>query len=80
MKRFIVYFLLTIFFSGTSLLAQFKAEVSGRITDAETKESMAGVNVLIKGKQIGSVSDARGYFYLSAGVELPFTLILEKRL
>lgn len=74
MKRFIVYFILAVFFSGTILNAQLKVEVSGRINDAETNEPVAGVNVLIVGKQVGAVSDGRGYFYLATGTELPFTI------
>lgn len=74
MKRFIVYFILTALISNLFLQAQVKVEISGRITDTETNDPMAGVNVRIVGEQIGSVSDDRGYFYLAAGIELPFKI------
>jgi len=77
MKRALYTLLLLVLVSlSTQIFAQVKIEVSGRIIDAETKDSMIGVNVIIKGLQIGAVSDERGYFYLSARVELPFTLRL----
>ena len=77
MKR-AVYTLLLLILASISIpvLAQIKIEVSGRVIDAETKEPMVGVNIIIKGLQIGTVSDERGYFYLSARNELPFTLRL----
>lgn len=77
MKRTFYTLLLLILVSvSTEVLAQVKIEVSGKIIDAETKNPLVGVNVIIKGIQIGTVSDERGYFYLSARHELPFTLRL----
>ena len=77
MKRALLTIYILILISvSTQILAQVKIEVSGRVTDAETKDAMVGVNVIIKGLQIGTVSDERGYFYFSARTELPFTLRL----
>ena len=61
-------------FLSPYIFAQQKIEASGRIIDAETKQPVVGVNVVIKGKQIGTVSDSRGYFYLRASQELPFVI------
>jgi len=61
-------------FISSNILAQQKVEASGRIIDAETKLPVTGVNVMIKDKQIGTVSDDRGYFYLKASQELPFVI------
>src|SRR5690625_6950237 len=40
--------------------------VSGRITDAETGESLPGVNVLVKGSSSGAATDSDGFFSLTA--------------
>jgi TonB-linked SusC/RagA family outer membrane protein len=39
--------------------------ITGMITDAETREPLPGVNVLIKGKSIGTSTDATGKFELA---------------
>lgn len=49
--------------------------VSGTITDADTKETLVGVNVLIKGKVAGTISDLSGKFSLNVNQTPPFTLI-----
>jgi len=76
MKRALYTLLLILLSVSTHVFSQTKIEVSGRITDAETNDPMFGVNVIIKGIQIGTVSDERGYFYISGRHEPPFTLRL----
>ncbi|MDQ7948092.1 MAG: carboxypeptidase-like regulatory domain-containing protein, partial [Pedobacter sp.] len=50
--------------------------VSGRVTDKLTKEPIPGVNVSIKGKTIGSSTDANGQFSFSTSERPPFTLVI----
>src|SRR5690554_6419868 len=49
--------------------------VSGTIRDADTNESLIGVNILVKGQVIGTISDVAGNFNLKVSQPPPFTLI-----
>lgn len=49
--------------------------VSGTVTDA-SDNPIAGVNILIKGKLTGTVTDAGGAFELNTSQEPPFTIIV----
>ena len=49
--------------------------VSGTITDADTKETLVGVNILVKGKVIGTISDLSGEYSLNVNQEPPLTLV-----
>src|SRR5690606_34665622 len=49
--------------SGAHALAQ---AVTGTVTDAETGESLPGVNILVKGTTSGTTSDIDGRYSLSA--------------
>ena len=42
------------------LTGQEQVQVSGRVTDIESGESLIGVNVIVKGKPMGTVTDSRG--------------------
>jgi len=56
---FYIHFLLltTICFSGP-------VEITGKIIDSETREPLAGVNVLVQGTMIGASSDLKGHFQI----------------
>lgn len=54
--------------------AQQVIEASGRILDIEFMEPLVGVNITVKDKPLGTVSDSRGYFYLRLRENLPLTL------
>ncbi|TDK42808.1 TonB-dependent receptor [Algoriphagus formosus] len=49
--------------------------ISGTVVDADTKETLVGVNIIVKGKVIGTISDLDGNFTLNVNQEPPFTLI-----
>ncbi|MBN7812066.1 TonB-dependent receptor [Algoriphagus sp. H41] len=49
--------------------------ISGTVTDKETKETLVGVNIIVKGKVIGTISDLSGKFSLNVNQEPPFTLV-----
>lgn len=56
-----------------SLMAQ--TTISGKVTDGTTKETLAGVNVVVKGKVIGTISDVKGEFNLKVNQTPPLTLV-----
>jgi iron complex outermembrane recepter protein len=68
--RFSVWFIL-IFLSG-KLAAQF--DIAGYVRDAETGESLVGVNIIVKGTSFGTASNRNGNFYLKASVGIPCKL------
>jgi outer membrane receptor protein involved in Fe transport len=52
-----------------------QTSISGTVTDADTKETLVGVNILVKGKVIGTITDLSGNFSLNVNQEPPFTLV-----
>lgn len=67
--------LLTILVSFLSHQVHAQTRVSGTVVDAETKETLVGVNILVKGKVAGTISDLSGNFQLNVNQEPPFTLV-----
>ncbi|MCU0325044.1 MAG: carboxypeptidase-like regulatory domain-containing protein [Spirosomaceae bacterium] len=53
-----------------------QTKVTGTITDAGTKEPLIGVSVQVKGKVLGTITDAKGNFSLSTATPVPFTLTI----
>jgi iron complex outermembrane receptor protein len=49
--------------------------VSGTVTDADTKETLVGVNIVVKGKVIGTITDLSGKFSLNVAQQPPLTLM-----
>ncbi|NVK48911.1 MAG: carboxypeptidase-like regulatory domain-containing protein [Cyclobacteriaceae bacterium] len=49
--------------------------ISGTVTDADTKETLVGVNIIVKGKVIGTITDLDGKYSLNVNQAPPFTLI-----
>ncbi|MBD8490675.1 carboxypeptidase-like regulatory domain-containing protein [Echinicola sp. CAU 1574] len=62
-------------FGSRPILAQEKTTISGIVTDADTDETLIGVNVLVKGKVIGTVTDLDGRFSLEVNQAPPLTLV-----
>lgn len=52
-----------------------QSTISGTVTDADTKETLVGVNIIVKGKVIGTITDLSGNFTLNVAQEPPFTLV-----
>jgi outer membrane receptor protein involved in Fe transport len=48
--------------------------VSGKVTDAGTKETLAGVNIKVKDRVVGTITDGKGNFTLKVNSAPPFTL------
>lgn len=67
------YILIFLVILSGEILAQSK--ISGSITDKETGEPLIGVNIKLKNKQVGTISDNEGKFMLSTQSSPPFVLI-----
>ena len=52
------------------------SSVSGRVSNAETKEAIPAASVLLKGAVSGTFTDSRGIFKLNTSQTFPFTLII----
>lgn len=70
-----ILFLVLCLLFGTQVLAQSTVQVQGTIIDS-TGEPLPGVNVVIKGTAVGTVSDLDGKYTLN----VPQTLCLYFRL
>lgn len=68
-------FMLVLLVSLTASKVFGQTTVSGTVTDADTKETLVGVNILVKGKVIGTISDLDGKYNLNVNQEPPFTLV-----
>jgi len=51
-----------------------QTSVSGKVSDASTGDPLVGVNIVVKGKVIGTVTDGDGNFSLQVTDNPPFTL------
>ncbi len=61
-----------VFLLAFAAFAQTK--VGGTIKDAASKEPLIGVSVSVKGKVIGTITDANGHFAFSTSTPVPFTI------
>ncbi|MFT5640611.1 MAG: iron complex outermembrane receptor protein [Cyclobacteriaceae bacterium] len=53
-----------------------QTKISGKITDTENGEELIGVNILVKGTVLGTITDVDGQFSLSVNSAPPLTLII----
>ncbi|WP_205319138.1 TonB-dependent receptor [Runella rosea] len=60
--------------SAGIVLAQTK--VAGNVTDATTRDGLVGVSIQVKGKVVGTISDAKGNFSLTTNTPAPFILVV----
>ena len=76
MRRTIKRLVMTAFIMIQSvLLIHAQTSISGVITDAGSSESLAGVNVVVKGLVTGTISDADGIFKLTVNQSPPMTIV-----
>ncbi|GAB4001096.1 TonB-dependent receptor [Spirosoma daeguense] len=57
-----------------STLAQTR--IAGKVTDDVKKDALAGINIAVKGKVIGTITDQKGNFSLSTNTATPFTIAI----
>ena len=50
--------------------------ISGKVFDKNSKESLIGANVIIKGTSNGTATNLDGYFKIDSEKKLPITLII----
>lgn len=70
-----VFMLFVLIATGIAAHAQ-SITVSGTVTDKDTKATIPGVSVIIKGKTTGSATDLNGQFSFSTTDKVPFTLVV----
>ena len=51
-----------------------QTQISGSVSDAESMSSIPGVNVIIDGTNIGTVTDFDGNFSINTSQDLPLTV------
>ncbi len=54
--------ILMLFLVATPVYAQKMTRISGKVIDAKTKELLPFVNIVFKGKNIGTITDYQGYY------------------
>ncbi len=69
--RFAVCFTALLFSAAWSYA---QTHIAGTVTDAATGESLAGVNIVVKGRVIGTITDIDGNFSLDVNEPPPFTI------
>ncbi len=69
-----IFLLILCSFLGVSAFAQ--VTISGQVTDASSGEALIGVNVLVKGTVLGTITDVEGRFDLNIHHEPPITLVI----
>lgn len=67
---------LTILGLCLSTLSFAQTRLAGKITDAVTRDGLAGVSLAIKGKVAGTITDTRGNFSLTTNVPTPFVIVI----
>ena len=53
-----------------------QTQISGSVSDADSMDGIPGVNVIIDGTNIGTVTDFDGNFNISTSQELPLTIVV----
>jgi outer membrane receptor protein involved in Fe transport len=66
---------LTLFLLLAASVAFAQTNISGTVTDKATGEPLAGVNIIVKGRVLGTISNTKGEFSLSINQPPPVTLV-----
>lgn len=66
--------LLMLFWLGGTAALMAQTSVSGTVKDGATGDPLAGVNIIVKGKVIGTITNTDGEYTLKVNQEPPFTL------
>ncbi|MFC0261075.1 TonB-dependent receptor [Fontibacter flavus] len=70
----LILLFVVVIIGATEVHAQ-STTISGRVTEDITKETLVGVNIIVKGRIIGTVTDLDGRFRLTVNQAPPFTLV-----
>lgn len=74
-KNFTKIFLIAGFLFAT-WTASAQTTISGKVTDAATGEALIGVNILVKGTVLGTITDVNGGFSLTVSSNPPVVIIV----
>src|SRR6185295_16292675 len=66
--------LLFLLLGAANLAAQSTTTIAGTVKDANG-EILAGVNIVVKGRVIGTITDTKGQYNLSVNQAPPITLV-----
>jgi iron complex outermembrane receptor protein len=66
----------SIVFLLSSAFAFAQTNVSGKVSDAANGEPLAGVNIVVKGRVVGTITDGSGNFNLKVTEAPPITLVI----
>ena len=69
------YTFLIVIFLVVESFAQNAIQISGQVIEAKTGDPLIGVNITIKDKLIGTITDTKGNFILSTRTPPPFILV-----
>ncbi|NHE56085.1 TonB-dependent receptor plug domain-containing protein [Cyclobacterium sp. GBPx2] len=67
--------ILGFFLFSAQIKGQNTVSISGKVVESETNEPLIGVNILVKGKVIGTITDVNGNYNLTVSQAPPLTLI-----
>src|SRR5690606_27345892 len=71
-KLYLIPIILVIVGSTT---AYAQTTIGGKVSDAVSGDPLAGVNIIVKGKVVGTISNVNGEFNLRVNDSPPLTLI-----
>ncbi len=60
----------------TGMVASAQTTISGKVTDGASGEALIGVNILVKGTVLGTITEADGSFNLTVSSSPPITLVI----
>jgi len=58
-----------------TVFAQESVTITGKVREKESGDALMGVNIVIKDRLIGTISDTEGKFTLTTKTPMPFTLV-----
>ena len=72
-NREIIACCILLFINTFRVLAQ-EYTISGKVTEEQTGDPLVGVNIVVKGLVIGTITDIDGNYKLTVKQDLPFTI------
>ena len=72
LNKYYLAFMAVILFSS----AYTQTQISGSVNDADNMVGIPGVNVIIDGTNLGTVTDFDGNFSLNTSQDLPLTIVI----
>ncbi len=75
-KIYLLTALCSLLLFGFSGVSTAQTKISGKVSEEGTNDPLAGVNILVKGKVIGTITDPDGNFVLNVNSAPPLTLVI----